>query len=406
MRNKKGLLAAVLVLSVLLLLFVLFRIVGTPSFFIPDANKCQISAVDRGLVYLAVEASGVVEPENEVIILSPLTSIIRKINVEPGSPVKKGDVIIELDETTTRGEVEQISDQLEVKANSLERSRLEGQMARIDLDYNVEVKKLRIASIKAQLADEEQLLGVGGISSAKIDETKQNLVLAEKDLDVILQKNAIRLKQMKTEESGLNLQIDIQKKQYQDKLEMLEKTKIKAPSDGIILSISGKEGEKVGNDKMLISMSDLTTFKIRGQIDARYSDFVKTGSHVFVEADQEKIKGTIGSVTPAIAENKIQFNVHLDSTVKSKLIANQAVRLLVPRSMKDDVLRISSNNNFKANAEQTIYVLDSGKVVQRKVLFGMKGTDYQEIISGLNQGENVILTDSPFSVKTSRNEKK
>lgn len=406
MRNKKGLLAAVLVLSVLLLLFVLFRIVGTPSFFIPDANKCQISAVDRGLVYLAVEASGVVEPENEVIILSPLTSIIRKINVEPGSPVKKGDVIIELDETTTRGEVEQISDQLEVKANSLERSRLEGQMARIDLDYNVEVKKLRIASIKAQLADEEQLLGVGGISSAKIDETKQNLVLAEKDLDVILQKNAIRLKQMKTEESGLNLQIDIQKKQYQDKLEMLEKTKIKAPSNGIILSISGKEGEKVGNDKMLISMSDLTTFKIRGQIDARYSDFVKTGSHVFVEADQEKIKGTIGSVTPAIAENKIQFNVHLDSTVKSKLIANQAVRLLVPRSMKDDVLRISSNNNFKANAEQTIYVLDSGKVVQRKVLFGMKGTDYQEIISGLNQGENVILTDSPFSVKTSRNEKK
>lgn len=358
------------------------------------------------MVYLAVEASGVVEPENEVIILSPLTSIIRKINVEPGSPVKKGDVIIELDETTTRGEVEQISDQLEVKANSLERSRLEGQMARIDLDYNVEVKKLRIASIKAQLADEEQLLGVGGISSAKIDETKQNLVLAEKDLDVILQKNAIRLKQMKTEESGLNLQIDIQKKQYQDKLEMLEKTKIKAPSDGIILSISGKEGEKVGNDKMLISMSDLTTFKIRGQIDARYSDFVKTGSHVFVEADQEKIKGTIGSVTPAIAENKIQFNVHLDSTVKSKLIANQAVRLLVPRSMKDDVLRISSNNNFKANAEQTIYVLDSGKVVQRKVLFGMKGTDYQEIISGLNQGENVILTDSPFSVKTSRNEKK
>ncbi|MDP3181096.1 MAG: efflux RND transporter periplasmic adaptor subunit, partial [Bacteroidota bacterium] len=264
---------------------------------------------------------------------------------------------------------------------------------------------LKILSIKTQLASELQLLSVGGISSAKIDETKQNLVLAEKDLNVVLKKNDIRLKQMKTEEIGLNLQIEIQKKQLANKQEMLGKSDIKAPSDGIILSISGKEGEKVGNDKMLITMSDLTTFKIKGQIDEKLSEQVKTGNPVFVLSEKEKLSGTIGNVTPTVSENKIQFNVHLENSNNQKLIPNQAVKLLVLKSVKNSVLRISANNNFKANSEQTIYILDSGKVVSRTVNFGVKGNEYLEIISGLSEGEKVILADSPFAWNSEKNEK-
>jgi HlyD family secretion protein len=269
----------------------------------------------------------------------------------------------------------------------------------------VEVKKLRIVSIKAQLADEEQLLSVGGISSAKIDETKQNLVLAEKDLDMVQKKNAIRLKQMKTEETGLNLQIEIQKKQLADKLKLLSKSEIKAPSDGIILSISGKEGEKVGNDKLLITMSDLTTFKIKGLIDAKLSEHIKTGNPVLILSENDKLSGAIGNITPTVADNKIQFNVHLENSNNTKLIPNQTVKLLVLKSVKDSVLRISADNNFKANSEQTVYILDSGKVVGRTVNFGIKGSEYLEVISGLSEGEKVILADSPFSWSSKKIEK-
>lgn len=406
MSNKKRLLIAVPIFAALILLFIIFRNVGILSFFAGDVEKQNIAVVDRGQVYIPIDAIGTVEPENEVIILSPLTSIIQKINKEPGSRVKKGEVIIEMDESAIMGEIGQISDQLEVKANSLEKSYLDGQMSRIDLDYNVEVKKLRITSIKAQLADEEQLLGVGGISSAKIDETKQNLVLAEKDLEVVLKKNIIRKKQLKTEEDGLNLQIEIQKKQFADKTETLRKLKIKAPSDGIILAISGKEGEKVGNDKMLITLSDLTTFKIKGLIDEKYSEFVKTGTPVMVLAETEKLKGSIGNITPTVADKKIQFNVHLEQSDNPNLIPNQTVVLKVFKSIKDEVLRIPSVNKFKANSEQTIYVLDSGKVVERLVQFGIKGSDFQEIISGLKEGDKVILTGSARSLSINDKEKK
>lgn len=400
MSNKRRLLIAVLLLSAFLFIVIL------PIILSSTGKKNHVSVVDRGLVYVSVDASGIVEPENEVLILSPVASIIKEIRKEPGSRVQKGEVMIELDEEATRAEIEQIKDQLEVKTNSLERSRLEGQMTRIDLDYNLEVKKLRIASIKAQLADEEQLLSVGGISSAKIDETKQNLVLAEKDLTMVQKKNTIRLSQLKTEETGLNLQIEIQKKLLADKVALLGQLKIKAPSDGIILAIGGKKGERIGNDKMLITLSDLTTFKIKGRVEEKNSEFVKTGNPVIVVADNEKFKGTVGNVAPAVAENKIQFNVHLEENSNPHLIPNQTVSLKVLKSIRENVLRVQSGSKFKANTEQTVYVLDSGNMIPRIVNFGIKGVDYQEVISGLNEGEKVVLSDMPFSWGTKRNKAK
>lgn len=399
MKNKKRLLVAVLVLSVLLcLLFI--------SVFFNSGKKNHVSVVDRGMVYISVDASGVVEPENEVLILSPVSSIIKEINKEPGTKVQKGEVLIELDDETTRAEIEQITDQLEVKTNSLERSKLDAQMTRIDLDYNIEVKKLRITSIKTQLADEEQLLSVGGISSAKIDETKQNLVLAEKDLLIAQKKNAIRLNQLKTEEAGLNLQIEMQKKQLADKIALLEQLKIKAPSDGIVMAISGKKGEKVSNDKMLVTLSDLTTFKIRAMVEEKSSEYVKTGNPVLIVADNTELKGTVGNVTPSVAENKIQFNVHLDQNSNQRLIPNQTVRLKILKVLRENVLRVKAVNKFKANSDQLVYIIRSGEKVSRLVSFGAKGIDYLEVVSGLNEGEQVVLTDVPFSWGTQQKDAK
>ena len=390
MKNKKRLLVAVLVLAGLLCLFLI-------STIFTSVKKNHISVVDRGLVYASVDASGVVEPENEVLMLSPVSSIIKEIRKEPGTRVQKGEVLIELDDETTRAEIELITDQLEVKCNSLERSKLDAQMTRIDLDYNIEVKKLRITSIKTQLADEEQLLSVGGISSAKIDETKQNLVLAEKDLAIAQKKNSIRLNQLKTEEAGLNLQIEMQKKQLADKIAILDQLKIKAPSNGIVMSIGGKKGEKVSNDKMLVTLSDLTTFKIRGLIEEKNSEFVKTGNPVLIVADNTELKGIVGNVTPSVAENKIQFNVHLEENSNQRLIPNQTVRLKVLKTMRENVLRVKSANKFKENSEQQVYVIESGEKVSRTVNVGIKGIGYLEVISGLNEGEQVVLSDVPFS---------
>ena len=154
------------------------------------------STVDYGPVFTSVPASGIVNPENEVLLLSP--SQAYSILTCPGSrqPCSKGNVILTLDPKSLTQEIDNLKDQLGVMENDLQKNRLNSRSIRVDLDYNAEVKNLKITSLKTEILDQEQLLKVGGISPALHEQTKEELVLAEKDLKMTLEKNSIRLKQL------------------------------------------------------------------------------------------------------------------------------------------------------------------------------------------------------------------
>src|SRR5690606_35240565 len=150
---------------------------------------------------------------------------------------------------------------------NLEKTRLNAQSAKLDQDYNEEVKRLRFESLKSQLADQEQLLEVGGISPSRLDQTRQEITLAEKDMKMLLEKNEIRLKQLVADEEGLMLQIKIDEKALNDNIDLLSKLNVRAPSSGIILNITGNVGQRINADATLVRMSDLSSFKLIGSID-------------------------------------------------------------------------------------------------------------------------------------------
>ncbi|MDF1574856.1 MAG: HlyD family efflux transporter periplasmic adaptor subunit [Bacteroidales bacterium] len=353
----------------------------------------QISTVEVGKVVRSFPGEGVVEPHSEVIILSPASSIIKEILKEVGNHVNEGEPIIILDPSPIQSQVENIQDQLEVKQNSLRKNRLNARSTRVDLDYNVQVKKLRIASLKSELADQEQLLEVGGISPAKFEQTKQELELAEQDLVMLQEKNSIKLQQLEADEEGLRLQIEMQEKELAVKEGELSKMIIRAPSAGIILSVRGKVGEKVDKDRLLVEMSDLTNFKIQGKVDDDYSEQIKTGTRVYVELDNEKLTGVVGTVNPVIRDRMIEFDVNLRESNHYKLRPNLNVSLEVVIAERDSVLRIHNGPALSRGEEQQVYVLQNGNVVERMIRTGLRTEEYVEVLDGLSEGERVVLSD-------------
>jgi HlyD family secretion protein len=346
---------------------------------------------EKGPVILSVHATGVVDSESEVLILSPGPGIIQTILAEPGTRVRKGEIILQLNTDGVTDDIDRIKDQLEVRRNSLERTRLNAQSTRLDLEYNEEVKKLRIASLKSQLADQQQLLEVGGISPARIDQTKQEITLAEKDLETLIEKNSIRLQQLKAEEQGLLLQIRMEEKQLEEKQILIQKMSIRAPSSGIILSISGKAGEKVNTDNLLVRMSDLTSFKIIGSVEEQHAVQLKTGNEVLVNLGDEQLEGTVGNITPMVENEKIQFNVHLQESSHPKLIANQQVEIQIIVNFKEDALRIKKIPEFETGQKHSMFVIEGDKAVKRDFTLGIIGNEYCEVLSGLSEGDAVIV---------------
>ena len=173
---------------------------------------------------------------------------------------------------------------------------------------------------------------------------------------------------------------------------------VRAPSAGIILAVSGHEGEKINADRTLVRMSDLTTFKIIGSADEQYAKQIKTGKPVLVTIDNEELKGTVGNVTPMVENNKIQFNVHLNESNHPKLIANQQVQIQIVTGVKENTLRVKRLPDFENGKIQKVFVVQGDKAEKKEVTLGTVGNQYCEVVSGLKEGD-VIITDETSSFR-------
>jgi HlyD family secretion protein len=246
--------------------------------------------------------------------------------------------------------------------------------------------------LKSDLTDQEQLLEVGGISPAKFEKTKQELELAEQDLEMLKEKNSIKLQQLEADEEGLRLQIEMQEKILAAQEDALSKMIIRAPSAGIILSIQGKVGEKVRTDQLLIEMSDLTNFKIRGTVEDDFAENIKTGTSVYVGIDNMKLKGVVGTVDPVIRDRKIGFDVNLQESNHYKLRPNRSVSLEIVKAERDSVLRLPNGPVFGRGKEHELFVLTTAGARLVDVRTGLETPEYVEIIEGLAEGDRVVIS--------------
>jgi len=184
----------------------------------------------------------------------------------------------------------------------------------------------------------------------------------------------------------------MQEKELEEKEKLVHQMSIRAPSSGIILSLNGHEGEKVNTDQLLVRMSDLTSFKISGSIEEQHAKQLKTGNKVLVNIDDEQLEGTVGTITPRVENNKIQFNVHLEESSHPKLIANQQVQIQIINNLKNNTLRIKKQPDFENGNPQKKFIIEGNKAVQKEFLLGIIGNEYCEILSGLNEGD-IVITD-------------
>ena len=356
-----------------------------------NVGDCILLTVEKGDVFEPIMATGTVESENEVLIRCPYSSILKRIYKEPGSRVQRGDAILMMEDEQIKEEIDKIKDQLDLKRNTLEKNKLSEFSTTVDLNYSEEVKRLNINSLKTQLADEKQLLEVGGISPAKIEKTKQEIALAEKELLTLKEKNGIRIKQLKAEEEGLLLGIEIQEKELNEKMNGLEQMNVKSPSSGIVLAISNKSGEKVSRDQVLVRISDLSSFKISGSIEEKMADFVKTGTLIYAILDDTKLFGHIGIVSPIVENGKIQFNIHLEESSHPKLIPHQNIEIWIAKNSKENALRIKNIPQFDKGKPEFLFIYKDGKALKNRISTGYTSADYIEITEGVKEGDQIIV---------------
>jgi RND family efflux transporter MFP subunit len=324
-----------------------------------EATPPDTVAVTRGDIVRTVLVDGSLVMPNKAYLSFGITGTVTEVLVEEGSNVTKDQVLARLDAPSLESSVEMAELQVEIAEEGVKAARAQYEIAEINLDdppptMSEDVLELQVDAAKASW-----------------ETAKLNLEIAELSL----------------ESAELNL----------------EKAVIVAPFDSVVTDISITEGKEISTTALAtpaITLVDTSEIEMRGFIDEIDVATVKVGQAANITLDalpDEELDGEVAFIS--LAGTTLAGVVSYDTTITlenpaAELRDGMSATAEVIIERRDDVLFIP-NRAIRGTLENPmVVVLVDGQQKEREITLGLSDGINTEVLSGLEEGEEVIVPTS------------
>ena len=361
-------------------------------------DPSKLAKVERGDLAKSVVATGKVEPITKVEIKSKASGIVKKLYVDAGDRVKKGQLLAELDKEEIEARVAQAKAQTEASEASLKGTQADLERAKVDAE-GPDVPMLKRAYDRAQGMAKE-----GVVSQSALDD-------AQKNYEMSLNKQNVAKAQLQVLHAKIG-QAQAQVAQDHANLKQLEEqlgyTTITSPIDGIILSRDVEVGDAVSSilvlgstATLIMTEGDISEVYVKGKVDE--SDigkvYMSQPARIKVESFKDKtFNGKVTKISPMGVEkdNVTTFEVRVSinnpgGELKAAMTANAEIIL----EEHKNVLQIPEGAIlYDKDKKASVEVPDpKGKEGKNKVAvnIGISNGAKTELLGGLKEGDQVVL---------------
>ena len=140
-------------------------------------------------------------------------------------------------------------------------------------------------------------------------------------------------------------------------------------------------------------MSDLSHFKIEGEIADTYGDRIAAGSRAIVKIGKDELEGVVTDITPLSKNGVMAFSVRLEQDNHKRLRSGLKTDVYVLTAVKDAVKRIANGSYYVGPGEYELFVRFGNELLKRKVQLGDSNYELVEVVSGLEPGDQVVVSD-------------
>ena len=389
-RNKKIIryggigVASVIVISVL----ISFMRTGVKT------KDLVFSTVDKGTIEVSVSASGKVVPAFEEIINSPINTRIVEIYKKGGDSVDIGTPILKLDLQSVETDYKKLLDEEQMRSYKLKQLRVNNQTKLNDLAMKIKVSAMQLNRKKVELRNEQYLDSLGSGTTDKVRQAELSYNVAQLEYEQLKQQYDNEKEVLAAEYKVQELDFSIFRKGLAEMKRTLDDAQIRSPRKAILTYINNQIGAQVSQGNQLAVISDLSHFKVEGEIADTYGDRVAAGGKAIVKIGSEKLEGTVSSVTPLSKNGVISFTVQLNEDNNRRLRSGLKTDVYVMNAVKEDVMRIANASYYVGRGEYELFVRNSDKeIVKRKVQLGDSNFEFVEVASGLQPGDQVVVSD-------------
>src|SRR6185436_14743789 len=360
-----------------------------------DRSTAVIATVKRGEMIRDVRGNGTLVPEVTRMVPAPADGRVEKILLKAGVEVDPSTVIAELSNPQLE---QQASDtDLQVKAAEADQENL-----KVKLESDTMTQKAAIATINAQYSQAKLQLDADEVLA------KQGLVadLTLKISRVAVQDLANRLKveqerlavTSRSTQAQLNAAASrLQQLQAMAKLrrDQVNNLKVRAGVAGVLQQVSVQVGQQVTPGLNIARVADPASLKAVLRVAETQIKDVRIGQPVLVDTRNGVIQGTVSRIDPAAREGTFDVDASLQGPLPPSARPDLSVDGTIELERLKDVLKVGRPAFGQAQQTIGMFVLspDGSEAERRSVKLGRNSVSQIEILEGLKEGDQVIISD-------------
>ncbi|EAI8105152.1 efflux RND transporter periplasmic adaptor subunit [Campylobacter coli] len=367
------------------LIVVILALFGVGAYFIFFNDNEKITYLTQKVkkidISQTIEAVGKVYAKDQVDVGAQVSGQIIKLYVDVGSHVKQGDLIAQIDKDKQQNDLDITKAQLE------------------SAKANLESKKVALEIASKQYQREQKLYAAKASSLENLEIQKNNYY---------------SLKASVAELNAQVIQLEITLKNAKKDLDY---TTITAPIDGVVINVAVDEGQTVNanqNTPTIVCIANLDEMEIKMEIAEADVNKIKIGTELefsLLNDPQKTYRASIASIDPADTEVSDSSSSYSSSSSSSSNAIYYYAKFYVQN--KDNFLRIGmsiQNEIVIASVKDVIAVptytikndakgyyveiLQNQKAVKKYVKFGIKDSINTQILEGVDENEELIISSS------------
>ncbi|ABF40831.1 secretion protein HlyD [Candidatus Koribacter versatilis Ellin345] len=358
-------------------------------------SSIRADRVQRGSLTATISTNGKVEPVADFQAHAPISTTVQKIYVKAGDHVKKGQILLTLDDASVRAQSARAFAQL--KTAQAEQAAVQNGGSREEvINRQSQLVKAQADRDAAQrnLAALQKLLQSGAASPAEVQAAENQLRVSEAAVSSLQQTGTQRY----SPQDATRVQASEKEAQatYDAAQATLGQTNIRSDVEGTVYSLPVREGTFVNPGDLLVGVAELKTIEVRAFIDEPDLGRLSQGEQVNVSWDALPGRTWTGTVTrvPSTVVTRgtrmvgeILVNVPNDD---GKLLPNINVTVSIITAQKNDVITVPREAVRQDGGDKYVYVVADGHIKRQNIQTGISNLTRVEI-SGLPEKTLVAL---------------
>jgi HlyD family secretion protein len=301
---------------------------------------------------------------------------------------------VQLDVSESVLGLEKLVKDLRIKENKQTQTRLALEKSVVELDSKIEIKRLELQGAEARLKGNQALYAERLISSDALRQSEIAVKQAQAELAQLQSQRNNAERTTAVELEGLSLERSAADKEVVEARRVLELATTKSDRDGVLTWVLLQEGALVRRGDVIARIADLSSFRVDANVSDVHAGRIRTGMPVMVRiSDALRLQGAVAEVYPTVENGAVRFAVAIDERAHAALRPNLRVDVLVITDRKPRVLKVARGPFADGTGVRPVFVVRGNRAVRTAATLGVSSFDEIEVVSGLAERDEIIVSD-------------